>query len=171
MNKNEAGIKRIEKMTELKGKIANYKTVIKQLNQYFEQGFGGRFELSAPINLLEDIVEASEGVEFLKKEDYCDFCNRIMVFYGYEDLCTESMRTLGSDFGSFSLINVLGDAIDMLEACTYDNILSDYPGTEELIWNGKFSYWLVEDDTTEHIIDSPEKCWEYLKEGYDALTN
>ena len=25
------------------------------------------------------------------------------------------------------------------------------------------------DETNEIVIDSPEKCWEYLKESYDAL--
>lgn len=169
MNKYDMGLVRIEK-------LESCKTRLKELNEYVEQidkemrKLGGTFSIRVMQDLLDRIIKSFAEVEFLDKESYCSFINEIKEIENTCDKIDALYRKIGSDFGNFSLFEYIVLATDLLEYATYDSIICpDYPCTSEIIYNGKFSYYLTSDPTNEIVIDSPEKCWDYLKENYDAI--
>ena len=121
--------------------------------------------LKKKMNKLKDIYEDEKlPIRFAGK------ILRIKEMEEIFDKASIGMRKYSSDFGEISYAEFLWLAGECLEVGTYDSLICpEYPCTSEILCNGKFSYYEIGDETNEIIIDSPEKCWEYLKESYDAL--
>lgn len=172
MRKGELGLQRIEKLNELKKRYEDLKAALRVYNDGLI-AFGYKKKIGEPkrvISLLDMIFESFPAVEFLDKDRYCYFIREIAKLEAIEDNMRDACRVIGSDFCSFSLCEFYWLASELLEVATYDSLICpDYPCTSEIICNGNFSYYNIGDETTEIIIDTPEKCWDYLKESYDAL--
>lgn len=169
MNKYDMGLIRIEKLEACKTKLKELNECVKQIDKEM-RNLGGTFSIKVVQDLLDRIIESFAGVEFLDKESYCGFVNEIKEIEKICDRVDILYRKIGGDFGNFSLFEYIVLAVELLEYATYDSIIcQDYPCTSEIVYNGEFSYYLSSDSTNEVVIDSPEKCWDYLKEDYDSI--
>lgn len=171
MTKYELGLQRINKLEEYKKKFDELNKVVEQIDNKMKK-LGGGFKISKVQNLIKELIEEFSGVEFISKEVYCEYFNAIKEFRDIEDEIDKLYYKIGNDFGKFNLFeyNCLG--IDLLGIGTYDSLICpDYPCTSEIMYNDKFSYYLTSDPMNEIVIDSPEKCWDYLKENYDAIND
>ena len=174
MNKYDLGLARIEKLGKLK---ETYDKLLDGLNEFNDGlrklGYGKHMGTAKKVvKLINEIINSFPAVEFLDKSSYVDFFNRIKEIDEISEGMKECCRTIGSDFCSFSLFEFICLAIDLLEIATYDSLICpDYPCTGEMFFSGKFSYYEANNETKEIVVDTPEKCWEYLKENYEALEN
>lgn len=169
MNKYEMGLERIEKLESCKVRLRELNGYVEQIDREMKN-LGGTFSIKVMQDLLDRIIKSFAEVEFLDKKSYCGFVSEIKEIEKICDRIDVLYREIGSDFGNFSLFEYIVLATDLLEYATYDSIICpDYPCTSEIMYNGKFSYYLTSDSTNEIVIDSPEKCWDYLKENYDAI--
>lgn len=172
MRKGELGLQRIEKLNELEKRYEDLKAGLRIYNEgLIALGYKKRLgEPKRVISLLDMIFKSFPAVEFLDKDRYCYFVREIAELEAIENNMREACRTIGSDFCSFSLCEFYWLASELLEVATYDSLICpDYPCTSEIVCNGKFSYYEVGDNEKEIVVDTPEKCWDYLKENYDAL--
>lgn len=173
MRKGELGLERINKLDELEKKYNILKEGLDTFNQaLYELGYD-RKVLKGPnriLNILDKIFKSFQGVEFLDKETYIIFLNELKDIDSIYDNAKEACRIIGSDFCDLSMCEFVWLGLDLLEIATYDSLICpDYPCTSEIFNEGKFSYYDIGNETNEIVIDSAEKCWNYLKENYDAL--
>lgn len=172
MRKGELGLTRIEKLNELSERYEKLKEGLRTYNAgLIALGYKKRLgEPKRVTGLIDMIFRSFPAVEFLDKDRYCYFVREIKELEKIEDDMKGACQIIGSDFCSFSLCEFLWLAGELLEVATYDSLICpDYPCTSEIICNGKFSYYEVGDEQNEIVVDTPEKCWDYLKENYDAL--
>ena len=171
MKKGELGLQRTEKIAELKERYNELVATVKEVDEILYPVFYTRVGLPPRIErLFSAIFKTFPENEFMSKQDYIDFCNEIKEIEEIFDKASIGMRKYSSDFGEISYAELLWLAGECLEVGTYDSLICpEYPCTSEILCNGKFSYYETGDETNEIVIDSPEKCWEYLKESYDAL--
>ena len=173
MNKGKIGLERINKLSALEERYTTLKEGLDSFNQaLYELGYNKKV-LKGPeriLNIIDKILKSFQGVEFLDKESYINFLNELKEIDNIYDNAKEACRIIGSDFCDLSMCEFVWLGLDLLEIATYDSIICpDYPCTSEIFNEGKFSYYNIDDETNEIVIDSAEKCWDYLKENYDAL--
>lgn len=169
MNKYNLGLKRIEKLEECKNRLTELNGYVEQINTQMSC-LGGSFNVSVMQDLLDRIVNSFAEVEFLDKESYCGLIKEIKHLEEICDRIDNLYRKIGNDFGNFSLFEYITLAVELLEYATYDSLICpDFPCTSEIVYNESFSYYLNSDPDNEIVIDSPEKCWDYLKESYDEI--
>lgn len=171
MRKGELGLQRAEKIAELKERYNELITAVQEVDEILYPVFYTRVGLPPRIErLFSAIFKSFPENEFMSKQNYINFCNEIKEMEEIFDKASIGMRKYSSDFGEISYAEFLWLAGECLEVGTYDSLICpEYPCTGEILCNGKFSYYEIGDETNEIVIDSPEKCWEYLKESYDAL--
>lgn len=171
MRKGELGLQRSIRIGELKDRYNelcnDWKIFAKSLRNIGLKKIGFPKDVK---KLFDTIFDALEENEFLDKNIYCLSVMRIGFLEGDCELINHNFIPICNDFGGFSLFEFIVLAQDLLEVATYDSLICpDYPCTSEIVLNGKFSYYEADDDTNEIVIDTPEKCWDYLKENYDSL--
>lgn len=175
MNKYEVGLERIELIAKSKER---YKDLLKGLEDFnkilIDIGYNSKVKRGPRkiTQLIENIFYELNESEFLEKDKYCSYFKELKniddIFYKGKEAC----RVIGSDFCSLELCEFIWLGIDLLQIGTYDNIICpDYPSTEEIFSNGSFSYYEQLNSDKEIIIDSIEKCWDFLKKSYDDLDN
>ena len=171
MKKNELGLIRTEKIAELKERYKFLVSKVEEADEILQEVFYKKIGVPKRIEkLFNDIFKSFPENEFMTKENYVYFCEEIKNMENIFDKANKPIRDFSSDFGEVSYCEFLWLAEDLLEVGTYDNLICpDYPCTSEVICNGKFSYYNSDDNRNEIVVDSFEKCWDYLKESYDNL--
>lgn len=171
MRKGEIGLQRCYKLGELQDRYDELYSLFGKLEKEMRKlGFRKLGVPKRVVNLFNMIFRSFPANEFMDKDHYVWFIKEIKEIEAISDDIDKVFRAFGNDFANFSLFEFIVLATDLLEIGTYDSLICpDYPCTEELILNGGFSYYEVGDEENEIRVDTPEKCWEYLKQNYDAL--
>lgn len=168
MNKYDLGLKRIDELEKCKEKFKDLNEIVEEIDDKMTS-LGGSFKIPKVQEMIQNLIDEFSGVEFMSKETYCFYFNSLKRFDTIAEELDKLYYKIGNDFGKFSLFEYICLGIDLLQIATYDSLICpDYPCTSELIYSGEFGYYLPDSDE-EIKIDTPEKCWEYLKEDYDAL--
>lgn len=171
MKKGELGLQRTEKIAELNERFEYLVQKVKEVDEILYPIWYAKFGVPPRIErLFSAIFKSFPENEFMTKQNYVDFCNEILEIEKIFDEANPVIREYSSDFGEISFAEFLWLAGECLEVGTYDSLMNpEYPCTSEILCNGQFSYYEVGDETNEIVIDSPGKCWDYLRENYDAL--
>lgn len=170
--KYNLGLDRAEKLVAAKEKYEELKGALRKFNEGLRKiGYNINVykEPVKLLNLIDEIFESQEAVEFLDKKTYCKYFRALQEIDAVYDETRDCCHKIGSDFCSLNLCEFTWLGVDLLDIGTYDSaIFADYPCTQEMFANGYFEYGETEDSEMTRV-DTPEKCWEFLKKEYEEL--
>ena len=121
------------------------------------------------------------GLVRIEKLESCK--TRLKELNEYVEQIDKEMGKLGGTFSIKAMQDLLDriiksfaevEFLDKESYCSFINEIKEkfdivLVSSLEIMYNGEFSYYLTSDSTNEVVIDTPEKCWDYLKENYDAI--